>query len=185
MTIKKLFPVALKTHDEGAAQTAADGVTEEVAEVAESEAVPKPEPEQPKALPEDESPKDEQAMLEQAAARLREEAEQMQSIYPGFDLLQELEGNPEFRSLLKAGTGVEGAYWAVHFRELGAGLAAAAGRRAEENFRNKLNAKGKRPLEAGAAVQPGVIVRDDPSKFTKSELRTAVEKARHGERIKF
>lgn len=47
-------------------------------------------------------------------------------LYQGFDLMQELQ-NPEFLSLLKAGTPVEHAYRVLHFDELmGSAVQAAA-----------------------------------------------------------
>ena len=87
--------------------------------------------------------------------------------------------------LLKSGATVEAAYWATHFKELGAGVAQAAGKRAEANAVNNIQTKGRRPVEAGAAAQPGVVIRDDPSQFSFAELKVVAEKAKRGEPVKF
>lgn len=127
----------------------------------------------------------EMQQAQQNAQRWLSESESMASKYPNFSLETEIDSNPDFLNLLKAGSTVEGAYWATHFSELGAGVADAAGRRAEANVTKSIQTKGRRPVEAGAAVQPGVIVKDDPSQYTKADLMAVVEKAKHGEKIKF
>lgn len=103
--------------------------------------------------------------------------------YPSFDLKSEVEGNPRFLAMLRAGVPVQQAYEVTHLEDILAGNAADAAREMEKRVVDNMRAKGMRPNENGTSSQPGVIVKSDPSKFTKADRAEIARRVRRGERI--
>lgn len=113
-----------------------------------------------------------------------EQGKALKAIYPNFSLETEIM-DPKFANLLKAGTDVQTAYQAIHFNDIVSGVATTAGKRAEQAAINNIQTKAKRPTEAGASQQSGVIVKDDPSKMSFKDLQEAGRRAARGEKIIF
>nr|DAF46510.1 MAG TPA: hypothetical protein [Siphoviridae sp. ctdau33]DAG22000.1 MAG TPA: hypothetical protein [Bacteriophage sp.] len=114
------------------------------------------------------------------------EAEAMKGnpLYQGFDLMQELQ-NPEFLSLLKAGTPVEHAYRVLHFDELMGSAVQAAAASTEKKVADSVRAKGNRPNENGTNSNSAFVTKTDPSKLTRADFEEIERRVARGERISF
>lgn len=126
--------------------------------------------------------------MQQANQRKAEwirQGSEMKATYPGFDLESEIAGNPNFVNLLKSGIDVKTAYQATHFDEIVSGVVQTAGKRTEQTVINNIQSRAKRPAEAGASTQPGIIVKDDPSKLTRADRAEIARRAARGEQIRF
>ena len=105
--------------------------------------------------------------------------------YPDFDLKREVAENPRFIAMLRAGVPVKDAYEVSHLGDIQARSAAKAAAEMEKRVMDNVRAKGMRPNENGTTSQPGVIVKSDPSKFTKADHAEIARRVRRGERIVF
>lgn len=105
--------------------------------------------------------------------------------YPDFDLKREVAENPRFIAMLRAGVPVKDAYEVSHLGDIQARSAAKAAAEMEKRVMDNVRAKGMRPNENGTTSQPGVIVKSDPSKFTKADRAEIARRVRRGERIVF
>ena len=105
--------------------------------------------------------------------------------YPDFDLKREVAENPRFIAMLRAGVPVKDAYEVSHLGDIQARNAAKAAAEMEKRVMDNVRAKGMRPNENGTTSQPGVIVKNDPSKFTKADRAEIARRVRRGERIVF
>lgn len=103
--------------------------------------------------------------------------------YPDFDLRREVAQNPRFIAMLRAGVPVRDAYEVSHLGDIQARNAAKAAAEMEKRVMDNVRAKGMRPNENGTNSQPGVIVKNDPSKFTKADRAEIARRVRRGERI--
>lgn len=103
--------------------------------------------------------------------------------YPDFDLRREVVENPRFIAMLRAGVPVRDAYEVSHLGDIQARNAAKAAAEMEKRVMDNVRAKGMRPNENGTNSQPGVIVKNDPSKFTKADRAEIARRVRRGERI--
>lgn len=103
--------------------------------------------------------------------------------YPDFDLRREVAENPRFIAMLHAGVPVRDAYEVSHLGDIQARNAAKAAAEMEKRVMDNVRAKGMRPNENGTNSQPGVIVKNDPSKFTKADRAEIARRVRRGERI--
>lgn len=103
--------------------------------------------------------------------------------YPDFDLRREVAENPRFIAMLRAGVTVRDAYEVSHLGDIQARNAAKAAAEMEKRVMDNVRAKGMRPNENGTNSQPGVIVKNDPSKFTKADRAEIARRVRRGERI--
>lgn len=103
--------------------------------------------------------------------------------YPDFDLRREVAENPRFIAMMRAGVPVRDAYEVSHLGDIQARNAAKAAAEMEKRVMDNVRAKGMRPNENGTTSQPGVIVKNDPSKFTKADREEIARRVRRGERI--
>lgn len=131
----------------------------------------------------------EQAANEQVAI-WKQEAEHIKTLYPDFDLMQEIQ-NPLFASLISSKNqatrlSLKAAYEACHVEEIRQMAARQAAKTAEFNMIHSIRAGAHRPKEAGggaeAAVAPGKI---DIAKLTRMERQALERRAERGERITF
>ena len=118
------------------------------------------------------------------------EAEQMKDIYPGFDLEAEVRGEngERFLGLLtsNAGLSVRDAYELIHRDDIRSGAMQLTAQTVRDKVVNDIRARGARPAEAGARPQASsVIVKSDPSKFTKADREEISRRVLRGERIEF
>ena len=124
-------------------------------------------------------------MAAQKQAEWDQQATDLQSTFPNFDLYSEMEADPKFRGLLISGVDVKSAYQVCHFDDIMSGVVTNVGQRAEQAVVNNIRNKGNRPAEAGAASTPGIIIKDDASQFTPSDRREIVRRMREeGEPVK-
>ena len=114
-----------------------------------------------------------------------EEGQQMAQKYglSDFDFATEVR-NPEFTDLLSRGLSVEAAYKTIHFDDMLGGAMAVTAQTVKKNLANNVAARSARPSEGALSSQPGVIVKQDVSKFTKADRAEIARRAARGEIIK-
>ncbi len=120
-------------------------------------------------------------------AELRKQGDALKGQYPDFDLMTEVSSSKtgeKFTRLLNSGVDVKTAFEAVHFEEIMSGAITAAGQQAAQNVSSTIQAKGQRPREAGAASTPGVIIKDDVTKYTKDDMAEINRRVARGEQIR-
>ena len=129
-----------------------------------------------------ESEQAKQAQLNQQYAVWEQQAQQAKQLYPNLDLNVESQ-NPQFRQLLFAGIDVGTAYMVIHKDEVVGGAMQYATQQAKQQVANSIAASGKRPAENGMQGQSSVIVKSDPSKWTKADRAEVARRVARGERI--
>ena len=120
---------------------------------------------------------------EDAAAWERQAAEALRE-YPEMDL-EAAVGDERFRSLLRAGADVGGAYMALHHREILPDLLRQAAEKAREQTENAIRAGRSRPAENGAAGSGGPTVKRDVTLMSRADRDEIVRRVARGERIRF
>ena len=115
-----------------------------------------------------------------------QEAEALKTIYPNFDIEEELNLSPDFGRLLQSGVSVQAAYQATHMDEVLGGAMAYTAQNVAEKVTNNVLARGLRPIEngIGATSQP-VKQTVDPSKLTLDQMKDYARRAARGETITF
>ncbi|MCI8589425.1 MAG: hypothetical protein HFE77_01760 [Clostridiales bacterium] len=115
---------------------------------------------------------------------LQNQVPQVQKIFPTFNLDEEMK-NPDFAYLVRPGspTSIEDAMYAVHHREILSGAVKTAAQEAAKKTANTIAAGRARPIEGGLSTPPPVIVKNDPSKWTKEDLAEIRRRVARGERI--
>lgn len=124
---------------------------------------------------------------ERANAQLRvwnDQAEQLKTVYPSFDLNREVQ-NRDFLSMLKAGVPVRQAYEVVHMDEIKAATASLQAKATEKAVTANIKAKGSRPQENGTGASSGFTVKDDVSRLTAKDRAEIAKRAMRGEVITF
>lgn len=121
-----------------------------------------------------------QVMAQQEVQRWQQQAEEVKAEHPDFDLDTEMQ-NPQFRSLLRSGVTMEGAYMALHFGEVKSRMAAQA----EKKVTDTVAAGARRPRENGMGSQAGAAMTADPAKMSKEEFNDYLRRVERGERISF
>lgn len=100
-----------------------------------------------------------QAAMQQQIAQWQAEAQEMQGIYPGFDLEAEM-ANPTFQRMVSAGASVRNAYEVLHLDEIKANTAAYTAAQTQRRVADNIRARGARPAENGAKGGSGAVTRD-------------------------
>lgn len=113
-----------------------------------------------------------------------DEGLKLKSVYPSFDLQQEVK-NPEFLSMLRAGVPVQHAYEVMHMDQIKAGVAAMQAKATEKQVVAGIRAKGTRPQENGTAAQSAFTVKDDVSKLTRKDRAEIARRVERGEHVVF
>jgi hypothetical protein len=111
-----------------------------------------------------------------------QQANDAKTEFPELDFNKEME-NKEFQNRLFNGYSVRDAYLTTHKDELFTGLATYATKTAKQQVANSIAASGKRPAENGMQGQSSVIVKSDPSKWTKADRAEVARRVARGERI--
>lgn len=118
--------------------------------------------------------------------RWNEQAEQLKTVYPGFDLNQACTENPRFIELLKNNVDMQTAYEVTHMDEIKNGIAAQTAHQTEQNVTRNIQAKGMRPPENGAGgAASAVVFKTDVSKLTRADRAEIAKRVARGERITF
>lgn len=123
-----------------------------------------------------------QAFINQQVAEWEAQAEEMKSFIPDFDLVAECQ-EPEFVNLLQSGISVRAAFNAIHADEIIEGTIAQTAQSVRQSVTDNIKARGQRPAENGTVTRPGVIVKNDPTKFTKKDREEIVRRVARGETI--
>ena len=130
---------------------------------------------------------EEQATKENASklyASWMNQAEQLKSVYPSFDLETEMK-NPEFVKLLRAGIDIRPAYEVLHQNEILPAAMQFAVKDAERKLTNKVMANGARPSENGNHSQSAAVVKSDVSQLSKADRQEIARRVALGEKIRF
>ena len=113
--------------------------------------------------------------------KLQHQAQDFQTVVPGFDLRQELR-NPLFVRLTSPGVGlsVEDAFYAVHRKAMQEKSMEAAAQQATRMISNAIASGSHRPEESGTAAQAPSVSRFDYRNATpeqRKQLKDAIRKA--------
>lgn len=127
----------------------------------------------------------EEQMLRQHWEKLSTQAQEMKAIFPNFDLAHELQTDERFARLTSPqnGVSVKDAYFAIHHDEIQQASMQYAGQRAAEKIAASVQANAARPREGGMQGQNPVIVKTDPTKFTKADRAEIRRRVQNGEEI--
>ena len=141
----------------------------------------------------DEMQEREQESIQEAHIRdhfgsLTQQAEELKSKYPDFDLQKELENREFFRlTSPDVGVSVEDAYFAVHHRELAPQMMAYGMERARQQMGQTIQAQRNRPAEGAMRTQgqPAAALKIDPRNMTRREREEIKRQVRMGKRVSF
>ena len=123
-----------------------------------------------------------QQVLDRQYGVWEQQAAQARNLYPNLDLEVESR-NPQFRQLLYAGIDVGTAYKVLHDEELTAAAMQYTAKTVEQKLANNIAAGKNRPAENGTSAQSSVIVKDDPSKWTRAERDAIRRDVARGKKI--
>ena len=113
------------------------------------------------------------------------EAEQLQSIYPNFNLEEELY-DPAFASLLSNGFPMQKAYEAVHIDDILSGATAQMAQSIENKVANSVKANKARPDENGVSSQSASkVVRNSVQNLSYKDMDEINKRILAGEKITF
>lgn len=112
------------------------------------------------------------------------EAEQTKSVYPTFNLQEEMQ-NPQFRQLLQSNVPVRTAFEVIHKDEIIPAAMQYTAKTVEQKLTNKLVANGARPAENGSSGQSTAITKSDVSQLTKEDRQEIARRVARGEKIVF
>ena len=115
-------------------------------------------------------------------AQWMQQAEEAKRTYPNLNLNEEAK-NPQFLRLLNSGVDVGTAYKAIHMDELIPAAMQYTAKTVEQKIANKVMANGSRPTENGNSSQGATVVKNDVSKFTKSDRQEIIRRVARGELI--
>ena len=125
------------------------------------------------------------AALSRVISAWEAEAEEMQALYPGFDLRKEARENADFAALLKAGVGVRRAYEAAHLEAiLGAALRYAAVTAGKKTAHSVLSQSG-RVQENSVLDRASSLAHRDVNSLTGPDILKILDAVSRGATIKF
>lgn len=113
-----------------------------------------------------------------------EQAEQIKSFYPQFDLNMELQNN-RFTDLLKNGIDVRTAYEVIHKDEIIPAAMQFTASQVERKLTNKIMSGGNRPSENGMRSTSSAITKSDVSQLSKADRQEIIRRVQRGEKIRF
>ena len=113
------------------------------------------------------------------------QAEQLKSVYPSFDLETEMK-NPKFVDLLRVpSVDVRTAYEVLHKDEIIPAAMQFTAQTVERKLANKIMANGARPSENGNHSQSAAVVKSDVSQLSKADRQEIARRVARGEKIRF
>lgn len=126
----------------------------------------------------------EQARIEQHYNTLKQQGEQLKTLYPGFNLDAELQ-NPAFVRLTAPGVGVDvrTAYEVVHREEMRGAEMQFAAQKSAQKIAASVQANARRPAENGMSGSTGAVTKSDPSTWTKADRAEIKRRVSKGEKI--
>lgn len=125
------------------------------------------------------------AEIERAKRELEQGEAVTKETYPGFDLKTELQRNPEFKSLLRAGISVRRAYEVTNFENILASAmrwaALTAGKKAAEN----ISTQSRRVQENSVLDRAASVKHTDVNSLTRGDILKILDEVSRGAKIKF
>ena len=112
-----------------------------------------------------------------------DQAAKTQSLYPGFNLGEELK-NPVFRKLLQSDVPVQTAFEVLHKDQLLPAAMAHTAAVVEQKLCSNLAAMGTRPSESAMGNPSPNPVRNDVSQMSRAERSAIIHRVRKGETIR-
>ena len=113
-----------------------------------------------------------------------EQANQVKTVYPSFDLSTELQ-NPKFLDLLRANIDVRTAYEVLNNDKIIPAAMQFTAKQVEQKLTNKIVANGARPSENGMSSQSASLTKSDVSQLTKADRQEIARRVARGEKIRF
>jgi len=136
----------------------------------------------------DMSPQEQKAATQRGADRLYQgwmrEAQEVEALYPAFDLAVEAR-NSAFVRLLTRGLDVRSAYEVAHRDEILGSAMRITAQKVAEKVVNNIRARANRPDENGLAGRSGQTFRQGAAGLTREERARIADKAARGERVVF
>lgn len=117
-------------------------------------------------------------------AQWMEQADKAKSVYPSFDLREEMQ-NPQFVNLLRSNVDVRTAYEVIHKDEIIPAAMQFTAKAVEQKITNKIIANGARPSENGNSSQGASVTKSDVSQLTKADRAEIARRVARGEKISF
>lgn len=118
-------------------------------------------------------------------AQWEEEAVELQTAFPAFDLGLELEHNEDFARMITAGVPVRNAFLASHASEIFANSSAAAEAQATQNVLSAIQQRAARPAEGAMHQQAAIVRKSDPSSLSNEDLDEINRRVAMGETVSF
>lgn len=117
---------------------------------------------------------------------LRQQAEEVKKLYPGFDLNAEL-GNKAFVEMTKPGSNIDvlTAYRALHHDELAGAEMKYAVEKSAQKISASVAANSRRPAENGLGASVAMTSKTDPASLGKDDFREIRKRVARGEKIVF
>ena len=126
-----------------------------------------------------------QEKASQLYASWMQQAEQLKSLYPSFDLETELK-NHKFMDLLRVpAIDVRTAYEVIHKDDIIHGAMQFTAKTVEKKLTEKVMANGARPMENGTSSQSASLTKSDVSQLSKADRADLIRRAARGEKIRF
>ena len=113
------------------------------------------------------------------------ESEEIKTLYPDFDLRNELRTQKLFSQLLLGGVPLRAAYETVHKDEILSGAMAYTANAVREQVVKGIQTKGIRPLENALSSENAVITSVDVNSLTTKDILKIIKKVENGARIQF
>lgn len=113
------------------------------------------------------------------------QSEQLKSVYPSFDFRQEVKGNENFITLLKAGIPVKTAYEVLHKDEIIGTAMEYTAQKVSEHVVKGLEAKAARPEENGLGAKSAIVQKTDVNALTEKDITEILKQVEAGANIKF
>lgn len=116
-------------------------------------------------------------------AEWMEAGKAVQAIYPSFNVKAEM-SNPDFRRLLSSGVPMQKAYETIHMEEIMTARMKASANATAQQMTANIKSRQSRPSENGTSPNSAVIVKNDPTKWTKADRAEIARRVEAGEIIK-
>ncbi len=113
------------------------------------------------------------------------ESEEIKSLYPDFDLRNELRTQKLFSQLLLGGAPLRAAYETVHKDEILSGAMAYTANTVREQVVKGIETKGRRPLENGISSETAVLTSVDVNSLTSKDILKILKQVENGAQVKF
>lgn len=111
-----------------------------------------------------------------------EQAEELKTIYPAFDLQEECR-NEQFVGLLQNNVDVRTAYEVIHRDEILGGAMQYTAEQVSKKIVDGIRSKNARPTENGVAAGGAAVVKPDVSSWSKADRDEVERRVLRGEKI--